>query len=227
MKINSLYSFAVIISLACPLAAQNNNYYEQGKTLGKKLVEAFALQLKGNKQTQDDSTAFTRLTEEMCTIFFKLGEWSWDPAKPNEYYNPQVHLSTQVVLKRHKELSKGINKALRSANFSKMLKSADSSVDKFARKLLEFEFSGCILLTALVASMPDCTANTPAQAKKLLDFFCNELGKGTLFRLFQVFQDLQKGKGEQMELINLVFSTTYGAASDNCCEEPEESSRAS
>ena len=75
--------------------------------------------------------------------------------------------------------------------------------------------------------MPDYTANTPAQTKKLLDFFCKELGKGTLFRLFQVFQDLQKQKGEMTELIGLVFGTTYSAASDNCCEELGESSRAS
>ncbi len=145
MKINLFFAFAVIISLACPLIAQDDNYYEQGKNLGKKLIEAVALQLKGNKQTQDDNTAFEQLFEEVCTILRKLD------------YNTQVLLSTPVVLKRHKELSKGINNALRSVNFSKMLKSADSSVDKFTRKLLEVRFSNCMAKTAMVAIMPDYT----------------------------------------------------------------------
>ena len=169
MKINSFYAFAVIVSLACPLAAQAGNYYQQGMDVGKKLNEAFSLRLKGKQRDKHDNARFAQLVDQIYTNLS-------DVAEPN--------LEKVSMHKVYTEFSKGLNNALRAAHISKMLKSADSSVDQFGRNLIEFEYVGCLLISALIANAPEY--------KERMDYLHTELRKGFFFPIYEAVIEKMK-----------------------------------
>ncbi len=179
MKINLFYAFAVIVSLACPLAAQAGNYYQQGMDVGKKLNEAFSLRLKGKQRDNHDNAMFAQLVDQIYTNLSELASRSHRPAEYTEF-------------------SKGLNSALRAAHISKMLKSADSSVDQFTRNLIEFEYIGCLLISALAANGPEIRLND--NIKKYLDYIQSELRKGFFFPIFEaVVEKMKKETGLKID----------------------------